>query len=347
MNSEDLDRLKLGATVWNKWREENQFETIDLSKANLEGFIFDGFDLRLIYLADSKLREASFVRANLAGAIFRGADLRNANFQKASLQKSDFVDANLQRANFKFVGMEGANLTGANCNGASFTCSSLVEVEFVSANCQDASFDLSNLGNAIFSNADLRSACFEGAELSHAKFKDAKMGPTNLHRISFSNDHQPLHDFTETIKCDYWLTWGQLRLIGNLPLFSASYTTLGFSIAYINCVDAINRSKAIEFLNYPIGVPHRISLILIASILLAIGSTLYASFCPNRVQEFAETQWVEEFGHSRLQYFSDSWSRKRWLYATFAFTVIGGMVSILLFMEFLFYAIRYLLFPIS
>ena len=81
--------------------------------------------------------------------------------------------------------------------------------------------------------------------------------------------------------------------------------------------------------------------------MLAIGATLYAIFCPKRVQQFAETQWVEEFGHSRLQYFSDSWSKQPWLYATFGFTVIGGAVSVFLFLEFLCYAIRYLLFSIG
>lgn len=343
MNPEDFDRLKLGVAEWNKWRQANPEATIDLSKADLREFVFDGFDMHNVYFSEAILRGMNLTSAHLQGAIFRNADLAFAKFSKISLMGCDFSDANLERANFQFVGLENAKLLGANCRGAGFIRSELREADFNRANCNDTSFDLSNLSSAKFEGADLRSACFSGANLTQTNFKNAKMGPTNLDRISFSSEHQPLHDFTDTIECDHWLTWGQLRLIGNLPLFSASYSTLGFSLTYVNCIEAINRSKAIDFLKYPIGVPHRISLILFASIMLAFGATLYAIFCPKRIQEFAETQWVEELGHSRLQYFSDSWSRQRLLYATFAFTVIGGSVSMLLFLEFLFYAIRYLL----
>ena len=347
MNPEDLDRLRLGAFKWNKWRTENPDATIDLSNADLEGFVFDGFSLQRVSLRNAKLCKASFKTADLEHAFLCNANLSNCIMEKTSLFGSDLTNANLEAANLRSARLTGADFSEANCTRASFVYAEIQEARFDKARCYFTDFSNARAYGAIFENSDLRYAVFDGAELTGAKFIKAIMGPTSLKRISFLDDHLPLHDFTETIRCDHWLTWGKLRLIGSLPLFSTSYTTIGFSLAYINCVEAINRSKAISFLNYPIGVPHRISLILFASIMLAIGATLYAIFCPKRVREFAETQWVEEFGHSRLQYFSDSWSRQHLLWATFVFTVLGGVVSVLLFVEFLCYAIRYLMFPIG
>ncbi len=343
MNPEDLDRLKLGATEWNKWRGLHPGATIDLSNADLEEFVFDGFDLTEVNFANANLCHASFAKSSMSRAMLRGAHLSAAKFRNVSLVSCDLFEGNLEGAKFLLCNLNKADLSLANCKGTSFLSAELSDAKFLKANCQYAAFSLALLSNANFFGSDLRFASFEGSDLSSAKFKDVKMGPTNLLRIAFESPHQPLHDFTDTIQSSYWLDWGSLRWVGKLPLFSASYTTLGFSIAYINCVAAINRSQAIDFLKYPIEVPHRISSILIASILMAIGSTLYALFCPSRVQEFAETQWVEEFGHSRLQYFSDSWRRRGLLYATCFFTMLGGLLSLLLFFEFLIYAIGYLL----
>lgn len=347
MDPDVAEKLKLGAVGWNEWRNKKPDIQIDLSNGDFEGFNFDGYNLDQAYFLGSKLQRASFGFGSINRAVFRSANLSFAKFCEVALVSADFYEANLEGVNFMSAFLDGANFSNSNCKGASFLSAHLQSSKFIMANCQHASFNIAILGEAEFGKADLRFACFQGADLSHTKFMDCKMGPTNLQRITFVGEHQPLHDFTETIQCDLWLTWGQLRLIGNLPLFSASYTALAFSLTYINCVEAINRSKAIDFLKYPIGVPHRVSMILFASIMLAIGATMYAIFCPKRVQQFAETQWVEEFGHSRLQYFSDSWSRQRWLWATFVFTVLGGTVSVLLFVEFLCYAIRYLMFPIG
>lgn len=293
--------LKLGANGWNEWRNKKPEIKIDLSNGDFEGFSFDGYNLDQAYFLGSNLQRASFGFGSINRAVFRNANLSFAKLREVALVSADFHEANLEGANFMMANLGNANFSGSNCQGTNFLSANLLEANFTLANCQHASFNLAILGDGQFGKADLRFACLQGADLTQTKFMDCKMGPTNLQRISFIGGHQPLHDFTETIQCDHWLTWGQLRLIGNLPLFSVSYTTLGFSLTYVNCVEAINRSKVIDFLRYPIGVPYRISWILFASIMLAIGATLYAIFCPKRVQQFAETQWVEEFGHSRLQ----------------------------------------------
>lgn len=343
--------LKLGPVSWNEWRHKKPEIKIDLSNHNFEGFNFDEYNLEDANFIGSNLQRASFGFSGINRAVFRNANLSSVKFRQVALLSADFQEANLEGVNFMMANLERANFSGSNCQGAKFISSNLLESNFTLANCRHASFNLSILGNGQFGETDLRFACLQAADLTQTKFMKCKMGPTNLHRISFSGSngehHQPLHDFTETIQCDHWLTWGRLRWIGKLPLFSVSYSTLGFGLTYVNCVEAINRSKVVTFLNYPIGVPHRISMILFASVMLAIGATLYAYRCPKRIQQFDETQWVEEFGHSRLQYFADSWSDRPWLYPTFAFTVIGGVVSVWLFLEFLWYAMKYLLFSIG
>ena len=86
-NKEQLEILKQGAEFWNKWRNENPTEKIDLSEANLAKAILSGVDLHeadlhKVNLSDSFLIGAIFAKANLDEAALSRADLRSADLHE-------------------------------------------------------------------------------------------------------------------------------------------------------------------------------------------------------------------------------------------------------------------------
>jgi hypothetical protein len=99
-NEEQLEILKQGVEVWNKWLEENPTVAIDLRGADL---------------SKSDLSHADFYRADL----FTG-NLSNVNLNKAILAGADLWEADLTRADLSEAFLEGTNLTGANLKGSNF-----------------------------------------------------------------------------------------------------------------------------------------------------------------------------------------------------------------------------------
>ena len=73
--------------------------------------------------------------------------------------------------------------------------------------------------------------------------------------------------------------------------------------------------------------------ILISSVLLVLGSTVYAWTCPQRVLHFSETEWVEEQGKVRLHYLAASLSQRGWQWPAAFFTLSGGLIAISLVIE--------------
>jgi uncharacterized protein YjbI with pentapeptide repeats len=104
-NEEQLEILRQGVDVWNKWRKENRDVDIDLNSA----------DLSKASLAEADLRRASLIRANL-----RRTDLSDANLRGSYLSKSDLTRANLKRADLSGADLTLANLTKANLMGSNF-----------------------------------------------------------------------------------------------------------------------------------------------------------------------------------------------------------------------------------
>ena len=98
-----------------------------------------------------------------------------------------------------------------------------------------------------------------------------------------------------------------------------------------------------QWLTFEIPFPLRSQLIVISSLLLVAGSTLYRVGCPARVQEFSETEWVEAHGHPRLLYISDSLSRSWLVWPTTILTGTGGLLAVGLMVDFLLTAMGHIL----
>jgi hypothetical protein len=121
-NQDQLEILKQGVKVWNRWREENPREDIDLIEADLQ-------------------RE-NLTRANLSFADLNKADLMWADLSGAYLYKSTFLEANLYQGNLTKADLRGADLWGANLGRAI-----LAETDLEGANLSGARFAKTILGS--------------------------------------------------------------------------------------------------------------------------------------------------------------------------------------------------------
>ena len=116
-NKEQLEILKQGVEVWNKWRiEEGLFVQIDLSGANLRDADLQYADLRDADLSHADLRDAMLMEAFLAKT-----DLRKARLIKAHLHIANFMEADLRNADLREARFHAANLSRANLSGANLS----------------------------------------------------------------------------------------------------------------------------------------------------------------------------------------------------------------------------------
>jgi hypothetical protein len=136
-NLEQLEILKQGVDVWNKWRGDNHDATINLSRANLAGV-----DLKNADLASANLWQAKLLRADLRRAYLSGANLRNANLESADLRNADLALTNLRETYLVEANLRKANLTESN----------LTETYLQNSDLTDSYF-----GDTLLGKVDLRS----------------------------------------------------------------------------------------------------------------------------------------------------------------------------------------------
>lgn len=156
-NPEQLEILKQGVEVWNKWREENPDDKVDLSKA----------DLSSANLFRANLREADLSEADLTGAFLPDADLFRANLSDAKLFRAELSVAKLFRTNLTRADLSKADLTGAY----------LLEANLSNAKLFRANLSGANLGKANLSEANL----------SHTQLLHTNLSQANIDNTSISN----------------------------------------------------------------------------------------------------------------------------------------------------------------
>src|SRR6266700_5895412 len=206
-NQEQLDILKQGVVIWNKWREEHpDIIHPDLSKADLKGADLRGANLKgsNLYDADlskADLRKVNFRDANLHMSQLNGATLTGANFIEADLHFAQMHDANLTRANLRKANLYNVNLVNArieeaklfatnlsraHLEGAHLHGSDLRKAHLHEARLQGADLSEANLSEATLRRIDLRGvklikACLSGTELFQANAQKANLQEANLH----------------------------------------------------------------------------------------------------------------------------------------------------------------------
>ena len=144
----DKDQMAIlyqGVEPWNKWRQENPDEILDL-------------------------RDAELMNMNLENVNLAEADLKKANLSFTNFKNANFAFSNLDSAIFSFANFEGANFTAAHLENAYLEDANLIGTRFSGTNLKNARLANSNLKNAYLADAQL-----EGTILSAANFRNANL----------------------------------------------------------------------------------------------------------------------------------------------------------------------------
>jgi len=333
----------------------------DLSSANLAGATlgkanFTGANLDRALLTNTDLREgmladASIQQVTLEGVDFSDCDLRSTRFQHSKLSRTQFSNAQLQGANFSGAELREATFDGARLDGA------ILE----HADLEDASVRRGSLRNALLTAARLNGADLDRADLfesfvDRANFDRVRGLPRarNLHTARFADAgvHADVRYFDSIVipMPEKTLGWEHIRFIGRLPLFAASYSALIAIPLLYYLLDIFNRKVDVvrawameESSNagtwslparvvldhlHREPVPSLSLLLLVSTLLLGLGATIFVLFCPTRVREFSRDQWCDQLGHSLIHYWPLSW-RYRWLRLSCLLFYIAGGTGVL------------------
>ena len=148
-SKEELVKLLKGnVRAFNKYREETNFEPLDLSEGKLQGATLTGANLAEIDFTGATFEYANMVSANLSGCIMKNALLIYSNLTQANLTNADLEGADLTGAQF-----EGANLDGANLSMALFSQANLTNVSLNQSDLESTNFCSANLSDTNFKNA--------------------------------------------------------------------------------------------------------------------------------------------------------------------------------------------------
>lgn len=147
-DSEQLQKLRSGASVWNRWRYCNPQIRPDLEGATLAGMDLFDYNLSL-----SNLRQASLQSASIYRSSFCLTDLSGANLEGVHAQYGNFGGACLEEARMNGCHLEDTNLACANLRAAHFQ-----RAELFLANLYRTNFDRTVFGDTIFANVDLSTA---------------------------------------------------------------------------------------------------------------------------------------------------------------------------------------------
>jgi len=162
----------------------------------------------------------------------------------------------------------------------------------------------------------------------------------------------PVYYFESAVLSPFerWFDWERVRIAGRLPLFAASYSALiaiplfFYALELYNDKVALLRTWANDTVAnadadhyiaqivlqrlHPLPVPSLSALLLLSTLLLAIGATIYALACPSRVKEFSRDQWTYQLGLSVVHYLAAAWTSRTWRVAALVFYIAGGMGAV-------------------
>jgi Pentapeptide repeats (8 copies) len=165
-NQEQVEILKQGVQVWNRWRARNLGFQVDLFGAGLSG---------------ADLREANLSRADL-----RQADLWKADLWKADLSEADLSGASLMGASLSRAYLGGARLYGAHLFGADLSGADLREADLSGADLSGADLNETDLRGALLMGADLKRANLSGADLREADLRGTSLIRTLIDKAKIS-----------------------------------------------------------------------------------------------------------------------------------------------------------------
>ncbi|NLQ25022.1 pentapeptide repeat-containing protein [Shewanella sp. S-1] len=159
------------------------FEGIDLSRLNMDGFEFKSCTFMGTSLYAASMSQTIWLRCRGSYANFEAADLVDAQFQNC-----DFSNTTWRRTQLSSALYKGCKLTGASFEEVEHLGLSFEETLLVAADLRRMSFRKMLLQQIDFSDADLsgcdfRDAIFMGGSLRNAHTKLARFGGADLREV--------------------------------------------------------------------------------------------------------------------------------------------------------------------
>ena len=332
-NPYHVEIVKQGGDAVHTWRQAHSQEKLDLCEADLQG----------INLSEINLRSANLRQANLGGSKLVRTDLQSADLTEAHLAQADLREALLNHTILCAATLQGANLQDA----------SLERADLSGAQLSDTTLQGAHLGDATLTDACLKGAKLYEADVTRAKLTGVR-GAVHAQRLeSVRMPGGPAYYFETCVRAwpERYLDWERLRTLGRLPLFGASYTALillpivFYGLAFYNDKVELVRTWAapvaarpdhplhwiatlVTARLHPEPLPGSSLLLLVSTVLLAVGASLYTFFCPSRIKEFSRDQWCDQLGRSLLHYWPLAW-KYRWLRCVCAACYTLGGVGVL------------------
>jgi uncharacterized protein YjbI with pentapeptide repeats len=361
------------------------FEGCDLSEAIfqdavLHGAIFTNSKLIQANFKNARLTEAkldgaridrtNFTNANLAGATISETNLSSSIFSLSNLHAINFTDGTnftngqLDGAHFGNTGLISANFSGSNLtggvfthcplSGASFDDANLSSAELLQSNCDRATFRRANLERANFTQSTFRESIFETSRfhetiLTRTDFYRAKGLNKSIGLITAKAKEGDGPKSLEDISLPWFderVGWEQIRWVGRLPLFAASYSAIILIPFLFYLLDIFNRrvdqlrltmeavgnqesafsktAKAILPHLHSEPIPALSMWLFLSTICLGLAATIFAAGCPPRIKEFSREQWRDQFGHSIIHYIPLSWQHRGWRALCVVLYAVGG-----------------------
>lgn len=166
-----LQLLKSDIKAFNQYREETNYEEVDLT----------GIDLSVTNLCRVDLRHANLKECDLAFSYLHSSNLSHANMEELDVGRADLTEATLEGANLKKANLSDAILYASNLSNVDAT-----EAVFTSAKIREANFTASNFTNADLSECDFNGVNFDKACLKGTIFDSSDLSnATNLHKAIF------------------------------------------------------------------------------------------------------------------------------------------------------------------
>ncbi len=364
-NSDHLKILDGGSAAVSNWQETIQQHGLDLRDAPLSGRDFTGYrfwraDFTNANLSGANLSGVTFDDCNMTGANFTGATAPETA-KRVTIQSCKLDGAIFCNAAFPNIKIGNVNANNINFANAYFRGARLSKVVFT-----NAQFDNAHLEYSAAENVTLIDGSMRAAKLAHVSMIYCTLDNVDLHGGVFREAHinggqwTNLRELPRTINLEtvriesepkyvgdcprnWWernCDWESLRKFGRMPLFGLSYTVLIFIPTYIFILAWYNaqveklrawQGPGGEWLGqhlHALPMPSLSLTLLIATVLLAIASTLYTLFCPSRIQEFTRDVWCDQFNRSLLHYWPISWKHRRLRIVCFVCYVVGGTGAI-------------------
>ncbi len=308
----------------------------------LQGNIKPNVDL---LINDKTLENKDYSGWNFSRVIFTGCHFKKCNFASCKFQdvafrcQCIFTDCNFS----KIIFGRPTEASTSKWEGCEFDACTMHKMVIGRVSIK-GTFKKCDMTGSKIENAEVQNVSFSNANLSGCSFRRTKFiktlwdgaildENTNFDQADFKSSHYSVTtDRSDRIKFNLknkCSNWEWVRCVSDIPIFGVSWIMLGLALFVVNSIHTLNDKKFIkeDIINYDIPIPTQIRWIILSTILLAIGATIYRIKCPKQVQEFSVTEWVSELGHARPLYLVDTLKNPNYRYFCLTLMLAGGIIG--------------------